>query len=221
MVKIPDGAITVDGKKTEVKKMWVGQTEITWDVYDIFTFSTDLSEPDRANGVDAKSRPSRPYGNYDRGFGHKNYPAVGMALNGAEMFCKWLTKKTGKEYRLPTAEEWEYAARAGATSEPADLEKVAWYWDNSDDATHEVGKKEANAWGLFDVLGNACEWVTVPSGERFTKGGNWGDKKDLLTFTGLHPYDPKWQVADAQLPKSNWWYSDGPYPGLRVVYVEK
>src|SRR5687768_16390098 len=65
MVKIPDGKVMVNGKEFEIKGLYVGETEVTWDVFDIYAFSQDLSDDQRAEGVDAKSRPSRPYGKYD------------------------------------------------------------------------------------------------------------------------------------------------------------
>ena len=83
-------------------------------------------------------------------------------------------------WRLPTAEEWEFACRAGTTSRwyhsdrDADLDEVAWHGGNSGATTREVGQKKSNDWGLFDCHGNVAEWTSTEVGiKRITKGGSW------------------------------------------------
>jgi formylglycine-generating enzyme required for sulfatase activity len=96
-----------------------------------------------------------------------NRPVERVTYDQAASYCAKLTKRertNGKitqqeEYRLPTEAEWEYATRAGAPgSRYGDLESIAWYDANSQNATKDVKTKQPNAWGLYDTIGNVWEW---------------------------------------------------------------
>ena len=206
----------------KVGPFWIGKTEVTWDAYDIFVFRLDLTEQQKTEGVDATSRPSKPYGAPDRGFGHQGYPALGVTFYAAEQFCQWLSAKTGKKYRLPTEAEWEYACRAGAASEekPESLDRTAWYWENADDKTHPVGTKAPNAWGLYDMLGNVAEWCRGADGTPVVRGGSYNDRAAKVGVTARALQTPAWNATDPQNPKSKWWLANAPFVGFRVLREE-
>ncbi len=88
-----------------------------------------------------------------------NLPVERVSWDDAKEFCRRLSQMTGEEYRLPTEAEWEYACRARTTGPVAgDLDAMGWIGSNSNSRTHPVGRKQPNAFGLYDMHGNVREW---------------------------------------------------------------
>ena len=93
------------------------------------------------------------------------FPVEQVSWNDAQQFIVKLNQKTGRRYRLPSEAEWEYAARAGTTTEwsfgddESNLPDYAWYSGNSGGKTQVVGRKKPNPFGLFDMHGNVWEWT--------------------------------------------------------------
>ena len=96
--------------------------------------------------------------------GDPQRPVETVSWNDAVEFCRRLSENEGKQYRLPTEAEWEYACRAGTTTKwcfgdsESQLGEYAWYDENSGGTTHPVGEKKPNAWGVYDMHGNVWEW---------------------------------------------------------------
>ena len=129
------------------------------------------------------------YKPYDYGYGRGTRPVIFVSQEDAKAYAVWLSEQTGKRYRLPSEAEWEYAARAGTTTEyswgdeigrnQANYDGSMSEWDNK---TSPVGSFAANAFGLYDLHGNVWEWVAdcwhdnyegAPSdGSAWTTGGD-------------------------------------------------
>lgn len=224
MVPVPGGAVTVEGQTVEVKPFLIGRTEVTWDMYDVFSLGLDT--PKGGAGADAVARPSQPYGSPDYGWGHAGSPVICVTRSAAQAFAAWLSTKTGKKYRLPTDAEWSRAAAlaAGKNTLTADrIEARAWHRGNASARTHPVATKAADELGLFDLWGNAAEWVTTAPGASggnemlVTRGGSFRDGPETLGLGARAVQDESWNERDPQLPKSRWWLSDGPFVGFRLV----
>lgn len=195
----------------EVESFYLGRTEVTWDMYDVFALGLDEKTPQ--GGASAVARPSKPYGAPDYGWGHTGYPAISLAREAAEAFAAWLSTKTGKAYRLPTEAEWERAASLAGAATDANT----WHSGVSIQRTHPVASRKPDALGLFDLYGNAAEWVIARDGSRVTRGGSYRDSLDMLGPRAREVQDDTWNERDPQLPKSRWWLSDGPFVGFRLA----
>ncbi|MFI5450971.1 formylglycine-generating enzyme family protein [Pedobacter sp. UC225_61] len=196
--------------------------------------------------VDAVTRPTKPYLDMTFGMGKQNHPALAMTQYNAIQFCKWLYARTGVFYRLPTEAEWEYACKAGSNedyyfgNDSKKLNEYAWFGSNSEKKTHEVGLKKPNAWGLYDMLGNVAEWTYdeykpdfyASSGQTevnnpiavadklyplVIRGGSYEDDAKALRSAARRASDPVWKQIDPQIPKSNWWFPEAPFIGIRLV----
>jgi formylglycine-generating enzyme required for sulfatase activity len=93
------------------------------------------------------------------------HPVINVTWEDAQQYVKWLSRMTGKRYRLLSEAEWEYAARAGSTTlfsfgnDDALLGDYAWFSANAENGPQVVGSRKPNAWGLYDMHGNVSEWV--------------------------------------------------------------
>lgn len=106
-------------------------------------------------------------------FQGENNPVECVTWYNAQEFCQKLSTKTGKQYRLPSEAQWEYACRAGSRgkwcfgNDESQLKYYAWYCDNSNKQTHPVGQKEPNQWGIYDMHGNVWEWCEDDSVDNY------------------------------------------------------
>ena len=142
-----------------------------------------------------------------------NLPVDCVSWDDCQEFIRKLNELTGKQFRLPTEAEWEYAARGGKRSYGvkyaggSDIDNVGWYWKNSNSTTHPVGLKRPNELGLYDMSGNVYEWCqdwygsyssspqTNPTGpatgnDRVLRGGNWNNTAGRCRLSYRHDFVP-------------------------------
>jgi len=143
-------------------------------------------------------------------------PVEMVSWEDVQEFITKLNGMTGKNYRLSTEAEWEYAARGGNQSKgykysgSDDIDTVAWYWENSERKTHSVGTKKLNELGIYDMTGNVWEWChdwfaeytedpqTNPQGpaagsSRVFRGGGWYNDADAARVSYRSSNDPNYR----------------------------
>ncbi|HRP06954.1 MAG TPA: SUMF1/EgtB/PvdO family nonheme iron enzyme [Gemmatimonadales bacterium] len=216
LVRVPAGIVVMDGDTVQVEEFLLGRTEVPWELYDVFYLRFDLPRGERES-VDTRLRPSRPYGAPDRGFGHRGYPAISLTHDATRRFVAWLSERTGNRYTLLTDAQWQRAAQLGF---PDGFDQArGWVPTNSDAATHPVGTAAPDALGVFDLLGNAAEWVVDAEGRPWLRGGSFSSETGAVSVDARAAQQPSWNSTDPQIPKSRWWLSDGPFAGFRLARI--
>jgi formylglycine-generating enzyme required for sulfatase activity len=203
------------------RTLYVSTTEIPWDLFDVFVYGTDKSDGKSNEKADAVTKPTKPYIGMDRDFGRIGYPVISPTFLSAKQFCEWLSAKTGRTYRLPTPDEWTALCEQSGI-DPKNSADYAWVKENSNEKTHKLGSRKADNLGLFDLFGNACEWVDDGSKLGVVAGGSYLDPMADLGCGVFAPCKPvEWNEIDPQFPKSKWWYSSGGFVGFRVICEAK
>jgi formylglycine-generating enzyme required for sulfatase activity len=202
MAAIPAGRVTISDRRTT--RTW------SFDVapYRMATCPVTQSLYAQVTG----KRPSAAQG--DR------LPVESVSWLDAVQFCNALSEREGLTpayglrddvewdtaadgYRLPTEAEWEHACRAGTTGPRyGQLDEIAWYRGNSNERMHDVGGKQPNALGLYDMLGNSWDWcwdiydAEVYGGYRVLRGGGWFDEHWSCRASVRRRSHPAFQTDD-------------------------
>ena len=206
MVQIPKGDIELRDDRlkekwtVEIKPFFIFKYPVTQDLYSAVT----------------SQKPSTFHGD--------KLPVETVTWLEAVRFCNALSESLGKDecytideanedvilhseangFRLPTEAEWQYACQAGTKDiRHGELSKIAWFKENSNKSTHEVGQKTPNDWGLYDMLGNVWEWCsdiydeTVYGTYRVFRGGGWCDQeRSVMATTRRRSHPIKFKIDD-------------------------
>ncbi|MDA3885298.1 MAG: SUMF1/EgtB/PvdO family nonheme iron enzyme [Candidatus Delongbacteria bacterium] len=143
-------------------------------------------------------------------FSGTNNPVENVNWDEAVEYCRKLSKIKGVTYRLPTEAEWEFAARGGNQGSvyggsggydyagSDDIYAVAWHWGNSNESTHQVGGKQPNELGIFDMSGNVNEWCS-----------DWYDSDYYKNSTSNNPIGPG--IGRSRVVRGGYWYAHPAY----------
>lgn len=161
MVKLPAGTFTMGSGSISVNFDERPERQVRMPGFAMSRYEVTFAEYDRFVAATGASRPG------DQGWGRDKRPVINVSLDDAQNYADWLARETGKKYHLPSETQWEYAARAGTTSDywwgakigknNANCWSCGSTWDRTQ--TAEVGRFAANPWGLYDTSGNVLEWT--------------------------------------------------------------
>ncbi|GAB5403604.1 MAG: formylglycine-generating enzyme family protein [Aureliella sp.] len=261
MQPIPGGAFVLPSKvaggserTVEIQPMWMAQYEVSWKQYSEFmSLYRGIKKIARTKsdiGVDSVDAVSAPTEIYEPSL-HMPFaesplqPATGMTQYGARQFTKWLSLRSKLQYRLPGEDEWTYACIGGESSalakpiERAVLERMACF-DNLPNGAAIAGSFAANAFGLYDMLGNSAEWVITQRGHAITAnwppvrkqlldaeegfgqlacGGSWMDFPSECQPLSRVVSSGEWSHGDPNVPLSPYWHANTEYSatiGFRI-----
>ena len=211
LVKVPGGSFQmgsdsgdIDEKpvhRVNIKAFKLMSKEVTFAQYDVYAKATGKKLP------------------HDRNWGRADRPVIFVNWQDAKDFAKWLSKQTGKDFRLPTEAEWEYACRSGGKDQKycggSNESSLAWYKGNSGSATNKVGQKPPNGLGLYDMSGNVWEWtedcwngsykdasmngaawLVGDCSKRVLRGGAWSSDPNNLRSANRSKFDATYQGID-------------------------
>jgi len=198
--KIDEGPV----REVKVNPFFMAKIEVSWDEYMAFFKETGAKGKTSDaylnvinEDVDAISGPTPPWGAPDQGWGKGSMPAITMTHYAAEVYCQWLTKITGKTYRLPTEAEWEFAARGGSETpyyfegdpkrfvkqgvrnklfgvDTTGINSYVAYMENSKARSIAPETKMENPFGLVNMLGNVVEfcsdWYAEDAYSQYSEG---------------------------------------------------
>ena len=205
MIAVPAGVVTLSDRRTqrtwsvEVAPFLLAATPITQGRY---AEVTGL----RPSAADGDQLPVEGVAWWDavrfcNALSRREELAPAYRLHGDDEAVEWDTSADG--YRLPTEAEWEHACRSGTTeARYGPLDEIAWHRGNSDERIHDVGGKQPNRWGLYDMLGNVWEWcwdvydAEVYGSYRVLRGGGWFDERWSCRASVRRRSHPTFQIDD-------------------------
>lgn len=219
LVKLPGGEFRpeVSGRQILLRSFGIAAYEVTWQEFNHFL---DTFPGNDGYGIDFIAQIV-PKDVRITEMMKPDHPAVGMTWQLAIAYCGWLSDVTGSYIRLPTEVEWEYSLR-GSGDFPKYDDGFGWHQKNSGGGTQAVGLKKPNSFGLYDMLGNAWEYVlepgSLPTYSPILRGGSWDSPAGSDTATLAQTILSEWIEADPRRPLSTRWLI-GPRPsqGMRLV----